>query len=260
MAGLFVSVHDPGGDGATGDAATIVLVHGSLDRSAAFARVQRHLADLRVVRYDRRGYGHSLALGPAPSFATQVDDLEGVVGDEPAVVVGHSLGGVIALALAQRRPDLVRAVVAYESPMSWRPWWPRATAGSTAMAADADAPAAAERFMRRMVGDERWEALPERTRAQRRAEGPALVAELRSVRDPDHPPYEPELVTVPVVAAHGTESVAHHQQTARALDEEAPHAELVTVEGASHGVHLSHPAELARLARLALARAERSAR
>lgn len=260
MAGLFVSVHDPGANGAAGDAATVVLVHGSLDRSAAFARVQRHLADLRVVRYDRRGYGHSLALGPAPSFATQVDDLEGVVSEQPAVLVGHSLGGVIALALAQRRPDLVRAVVAYESPMSWRPWWPPATAGSSAMAADVDVEAAAERFMRRMVGDERWEALPERTRAQRRAEGPALVAEIRSVRDPDHPPYEPERVTVPVVAAHGTASVAHHQQTARALAGEAPHAELVTVEGASHGVHLTHPAELARLARLALARAEQAGR
>ena len=260
MAGLFVSVHDPGGNGAAGDPATVVFVHGSLDRSAAFARVQRHLADLRVVRYDRRGYGRSLALGPAPSFAAQVDDLEDVVADQPAVVVGHSLGGVIALALAQRRPDLVRAVVAYESPMSWRPWWPTATAGSSAMAADVDAEAAAERFMRRMVGDERWEALPERTRAQRRAEGPALVAEIRSVRDPDRPPYEPERVAVPVVAAHGTESVAHHRETARALAGEAPHAELVTVEGASHGVHLTHPAELARLARIALQRAEQAGR
>jgi pimeloyl-ACP methyl ester carboxylesterase len=102
--------------------------------------------------------------------------------------------------------------------------------------------------------------LPERTRAQRRAEGPALIAELRALRDPDHPPYEPSLVTVPVVAAHGTESVTHHRETARALAAEAPDAELVTVEGASHGVHLSHPAELARLARLALERAERAGR
>ena len=33
---------------------------------------------------------------------------------------------------------------------------------------------AAERFMRRMVGDARWEALPERTRATRRREGVAM--------------------------------------------------------------------------------------
>lgn len=250
MASLFVATHDPGGD-----AATIVLVHGSLDRSAAFARVQRHLEDLRVVRYDRRGYGRSLALGAAPTFAVQVDDLEAVVGDRPAVVVGHSLGGVIALALAQRRPDLVRAVVAYESPMAWMPWWPAATAGSVALTGPRDPGDAAERFMRRMIGDERWERLPRRTQDQRRAEGPALVAEIASIRHPDAPPYEPERLRVPVIAAHGTMSSPHHRRTAEVLAERAPGAALVVVEGAGHGVHLTHPVELAALARRGLARA-----
>lgn len=245
-----MSTHDPGGD-----AATVVLVHGSLDRSAAFARVQRHLEDLRVLRYDRRGYGRSLATGPAATFDVQVDDLCAVLDGGPAVVVGHSLGGVIALALAQRAPELVRAVVAYESPRSWTPWWPTATAGSVAVHADGDPADAAERFMRRMIGDERWEALPERTRAQRRAEGPALVAELRSLRDPAHPPYEPTMVRVPVIAAHGTTSSAHHRRTAEELAALAPRAELVVVEGAGHGVHLTHPRELAALARRALDRA-----
>lgn len=253
MEGLFVTAHDPGPG-----ADSVVLIHGSLDRSAAFARVQRHLEDLRVVRYDRRGYGRSLHMGPAISFATQVDDLLGVVGERPAVLVGHSLGGVIALALAQQRPDLVRAVVAYESPMAWTSWWPSATAGSAAITAAGDPQEAAERFMRRMVGDERWERLPARTRAQRRAEGPALVAELASIRDAAHPPYVPEAVPVPVVAAHGTASAAHHRRTAEVLAERAPHAVLEVVEGAGHGVHLSHPAALAGLARGALARAVRA--
>lgn len=243
--------HDPGGD-----VATIVLVHGSLDRSSAFARVQRHLEDLRVLRYDRRGYGRSLHAGTAPSIADQVDDLAAVVGERPAVVVGHSLGGVVALSLAQRAPELVRAVVAYESPRAWAPWWPDQSAGSVAMRASRDPSDVAERFMRRMIGDERWEALPERTRAQRRAEGPALVADLRSIRDTAAVPYEPERLTVPVVAAHGTASAPHHRRTAEELAELAPHAELMVVEGAGHGVHLTHPASLAALARRALALAE----
>lgn len=237
-------------------AATIVLVHGSLDRSAAFARVQRHLEDLHVLRYDRRGYGRSLDTGPAPSFDAQVDDLAEVVDGTPAVIVGHSLGGVIALALAQRRPELVRAVVAYEAPMSWCDWWPKVTAGAVAMSAEVAAEDAAERFMRRIVGDDRWERLPPRTRLQRRAEGPALVAELRSIRDPANPPYEAAALAVPVIAAHGTESSPHHKQTAQRLAQEAPRAELMVVEGASHGVHLTHPGELARLARRALGRAD----
>jgi pimeloyl-ACP methyl ester carboxylesterase len=115
--------------------------------------------------------------------------------------------------------------------------------------------AAAERFMRRMIGDDRWDALPERTKAQRRAEGPALVSELTSIRPPAAAPYEAEQLTMPVIAAHGTESRPHHQETARTLAAAAPLGELVVVEGAGHGVHLTHPSALADLVRLALARA-----
>lgn len=245
-----MSEHDPGGE-----VATVVLVHGSLDRSAAFARVQRHLADLRVLRYDRRGYGRSLGVPIADGFDAQVDDLAGVVGTRPAVIVGHSLGGVVALAFAERHPDLVQAAVAYEAPMSWTSWWPGTTAGSAATGHPGDAADAAEQFMRRMVGDDRWEALPQRTRDQRRAEGPALLAELRSIRDAGNPPYDLTRITVPVIAAHGSESSDHHRRTAVALAELVSNAELVVVDGARHGVHLTHPEAFAALARRGVARA-----
>lgn len=239
--------------GETG-APMVVFVHGSLDRSSAFLKVQRHLRDLHVVRYDRRGYAKSIALGAATSFEVQVTDLAAVVDGRPAVICGHSLGGVIALALAERAPDLVRAVVAFESPMPWTSWWPKATAGSAAIAGSDDE-GAAERFMRRLIGDDRWDELPEATRAQRRAEGPALLADLRSLREPEPQPYRPEALQIPVVAAHGTESAPHHQETARRLAGLVPGAELAVIAGAGHGAHLSHPAELAALVRRAIERA-----
>lgn len=250
MADIFVAEQaGPAG------APRVVLVHGSLDRSTAFLRTARLLDDLTVVRYDRRGYGKSLAAGVCATFAEQVDDLATVVDGQPSVLVGHSLGGVVALALAERHPDLVPAVVAYESPMAWQPWWPQGTAGSVAVAEEGDEAEAAERFMRRMIGDDRWESLPEPTREQRRAEGPALVSELRSIRPPAPAPYDPAQLTMPVIAAHGTESRPHHRETARALAAAAPHGELAVVAGAGHGVHLTHPAALADLVRRALARA-----
>ena len=43
----------------------------------------------------------------------QVDDLLAVIGGEPTVVVGHSLGGVIGLVAAVRRPDLIPSVAAF---------------------------------------------------------------------------------------------------------------------------------------------------
>jgi len=250
VADLFVAAHDgPAG------ARRVVLVHGSLDRSSAFARVARELADLRVLRYDRRGYGRSLAVGPAPSFDTQVDDLASVVGDEPAVVAGHSLGGVVALAFAARHPERAPAVLAYEAPMPWLAWWPSNTAGGLAVGDESGEADAAEVFMRRIVGDDRWEALPEATRAQRRAEGPALVAELRSLRPPNAAPFDAATFPVPVVAGHGTESRPHHKESARLLAEAVPGGEVLTIDGASHGAHLTHPQEFAALVRRAVRRA-----
>lgn len=243
MADLFVAEH-PGPLGSP----RVVLVHGSLDRSTAFLRVIRLLDDVTSVRYDRRGYGRSLALGPCATLQDQVDDLAAVVDGRPSVLVGHSLGGVIALAFAAQQPDLALAVVAYEAPMSWMPWWPTSTAGSRATAAGDDE-GAAERFMRRLIGDERWAALPERTRQQRRAEGPALVAELRSIRPAAPAPYQFEQLAMPVLAVHGGRSEPHHQETARRLAALAPRGRLAVIEGAGHGAHLSHPGDLADLVR-----------
>lgn len=250
MADLFVA-DQPGPLGSP----RVVMVHGSLDRSTAFLRSMRLLDDLTVVRYDRRGYGKSLAAGTCTTFQEQIADLATVVAGRPSVLFGHSIGGVVALALAASQPALVPAVIAYEAPMSWQAWWPRTTAGSAATARSGDAGDAAERFMRRMIGDERWEALPPRTQAQRRAEGPALVAELRSIRPPRPVPYDPATLAMPVIAAHGSESRPHHKETARRLASAAPLGELVVVDGANHGVHLTHPAAVADLVRHALSRA-----
>ena len=55
----------------------VVLVHGAMDRAKSFLPVVEHLPDLRVIEYDRRGYGESLPAGPAALLAQHVDDLLG---------------------------------------------------------------------------------------------------------------------------------------------------------------------------------------
>ena len=102
------------------------------------------------------------------------------------------------LALAERRPDLVERVAVYESPLSWLDWWPGETAGSAALAAAGGDPAsdadAGETFMRRLVGDEKWDRLPPSTRAARRAEGPTMLGELGDLRV--RAPWDGALITV----------------------------------------------------------------
>ncbi|MEZ5295625.1 MAG: alpha/beta hydrolase [Ilumatobacteraceae bacterium] len=154
----------------------VVLVHGSLDRSAGLLKLSRRLdGRFRVTRYDRRGYGRSVPHDGPFTMSAQVDDLAEVIAAEPdherCVVVGHSYGGNVALALAERAPHLVDAVVTYESPLSWLPWW-GGSAGSSAMASRDDLAEAAELFMRRLIGDERWEGC-------RRRPGPHGAAKVR---------------------------------------------------------------------------------
>ncbi len=148
-----------------------------------------------------------------------MDDLVAVIDGRPAVVFGHSFGGDIALAAAERHPHLVRAVGTYEAPMSWEPWWPEDTAGGDAVRlGEEEGPAAAaEAFARRMVGDRIWDRLPPATRADRLAEGPALVGELSDLRR--RPPYDPALITVPVLVARGERCAPHHLDGTRTLIE-----------------------------------------
>jgi pimeloyl-ACP methyl ester carboxylesterase len=230
------------------DATRVVLVHGSMDRAASFIKVTRRLPELEVVRYDRRGYGRSRPAGVAPTIEDHVDDLLAVVGTGPVAVVGHSLGGVIAVAAAVRRPDVVVSVGAFESPMSWRASWPTRSAGGTALA-EADDADAAERFMRAIVGDDVWQRLPSRTREARRAEGPALVAELAALRRTA--PYDPAQVRVPVVTGYGSLSKPYHQDAARQLAEQVADGRCLVIENSGHGAHTSHPDRFAAFVRLA---------
>jgi pimeloyl-ACP methyl ester carboxylesterase len=239
---------------AAGEGPGVVLVHGTMDRSSSFGRVRKALADMHVARYDRRGYARSMALGPPESFQQQVDDLVDVIGwlvgdGPPPVVFGHSYGGTVALAAAAEAPERLAGVVAFEAPLPWMDWWPSGSAGAAAVASADDPEDAGESFMRRMVGDQRWERLPRRTREARRAEGPTMVAELAQLRPPHPPPFELTSIRVPVLTAHGTEGAAHHGEATRAVAETVPGADLEVVQGSGHGVHLTHPAAVAAMVR-----------
>ncbi len=196
----------------------IVLAHGSMDRSAGLLRLSRRLSDrFHVIRYDRRGYGRSAAVGPPFAVADNVDDLERLIEERTGgrgvpLAFGHSFGGNIVLALAGRRPDLVGAVAVYESPLSWLEWWPKETAGGVALAAG-DGADAGEAFMRRLVGDDRWARLPPSTRAARRAEGPTMLGELGDLRE--RAPWDGAQIAQPVLAMVGERARPHHRQADR---------------------------------------------
>ena len=258
MTALFVDVRTALDDGAAdrGDATRIVFVHGAMDRSTTFAKVRARLSAYETVAYDRRGYARSLDAGPARSFSGHLDDLEAVVNGRPSVLVGHSYGGNLVLALADRCPDVVRATVVFEPPTPWEPWWPDARGGGNtiAVAARYGPEAAADSFMRRIVGDAVWERLGERTRAERRAEGTALLVDLGDLRSAGRP-YDPAGVGSPAVVGAGARSDPHRRRASiETLLTLAPaRPVMVTIPGAGHGAHASHPDGFASLVERAVA-------
>jgi len=256
--GLSLTEHVP--DGVDADSPLVVLVHGSLDRAGSFARVTRRLDDLHTVAYDRRGYHRSRHVVPVhETLDGHVDDLLSVIDGRPAVVVGHSYGGDIALGAALRTggPGSILAVAAFEPPMPWLGTWatrPNPPRPPQLQRLGDDPGLVAERFFRRMVGDSAWDRLPEATKEARRADGAALAAEIAAIRVTE-PPFDVTTLAVPAVFGRGTESLPHHRASADWLVAHVPGAELIEIEGAAHGAHLTHPDAFARFVRATVRRA-----
>ena len=147
-------------------------------------------------------------------------------------------------------------MAAYEPPLPWLgPWAVRARPNSGVSQWPTDDPGVvAELFFRRMVGDSSWDRLPEETKAARRADGVALAAEIAAIRSADAP-FDVTALTVPVVFGRGSASLPHHRQSVAWLADHVPGADLVEIEGAGHGAHLTHPDAFAGFVRAAIARA-----
>lgn len=95
-------------------APAIVFVHGwTCDRSHFEPQMARFSNEYRCIAVDLRGHGESDAPTQAYTIEGFADDVAWMC-DEldvlEAVVVGHSMGGAVVLALSHARPDLARAV------------------------------------------------------------------------------------------------------------------------------------------------------
>lgn len=96
--------------------ATVVLLHGWTLDSTCWEPVARALTGVRVLRYDHRGHGRSAEVDASTMTIEQLaDDLAAVLAAEvpegPIVLAGHSMGGMTAMALAERHPGVAARVV-----------------------------------------------------------------------------------------------------------------------------------------------------
>lgn len=107
---------------ASGDGPPLVLLHGITGMCEHYTpELVEPLTTLtHVYAPDLRGHGYATHVPDAyhvRDYATDVRALiEGVIG-EPAIVVGHSLGGLVALHVAADAPALVRGVFLEDPPV-----------------------------------------------------------------------------------------------------------------------------------------------
>lgn len=92
------------------DDPALILLHGFCGSSAYWRDVLPHLADIgKVVVPDLRGHGSSTApdadVYDMNDFADDIAGLLGEIAEERAVLIGHSLGGYVTLAFAEKYPD-----------------------------------------------------------------------------------------------------------------------------------------------------------
>jgi len=101
-----------------GEGSPVVLIHGNMVSQRDFEAsglMERLARDHRVIAFDRPGFGHSSRprnrLWTPTAQAELLHAALAQLGVEPAVVVGHSMGAMVALALALDHPADVRRLV-----------------------------------------------------------------------------------------------------------------------------------------------------
>jgi pimeloyl-ACP methyl ester carboxylesterase len=237
-----------------GHGVPILLIPPAGATAATWGAVAEELVHAgRVIAYDRRGYSRSPGqpVHSIPRHTVDAAALLDALHIHSAVVAGTSVGATIAIDLALRRPDLVRTVIAYESP--WRASRRRPTTSSLAALAGMGGLAlrgrhadAAEHFLRWAYtyrgGGTAWDAVPEQWRHIARDNAKAVLADIRIAIGSYPPPEKLAAITTSVICAHGTRSDPTMAVIARSLANAIPAASVREIEGAGHAVAFDAPA------------------
>jgi pimeloyl-ACP methyl ester carboxylesterase len=246
----------------TGTGSPMLLIHGTGADGTVWRAARPTLArGHRVISYDRRGHGRSP--GPAPSggeaHLRHAEDGLALLGEharrEPAVLVGWSSGGIIALQMAALRPDRVRALVLVEPPLwarnhqDMRMLWAMLPVFWHRKVRPRQAAAAFYRAVCRYhddAGGNGFDALPDARQEAILANADAIMAELTAGTGEA---LTPELlrarVHCPVTLLLGGRSPPMFRRVARELGRVLPQLQTATIADAGHLMMIESPAAFA---------------
>ena len=244
------------------DGPPVVFLHGVSGSMRTYAWLPEEIAEgRRIVRVDLRGHGgseHASRAYDIDSYGEDVADLLRETVGRPAVLVGHSLGGVVAWWVAQRHPELVVAAFLEDPPLYMGEPAEHERNGAVPIfrvlldtvarwkAQGMGADAAAAQLAAAPFGSDR-----SRTSAEGLSDDvPAARAEAWLQMDPDvlegaadrstlAPTDTTSPVSVPVfvLAADDEKGAVFSTRHAERLAISHPDVEIARVAGAGHGIH-----------------------
>lgn len=249
-----------------GDGEPVVFIHGDLSDLRSWEPLLPIVGEsFRAITYSRRYAppGKDIPPGSDNQMLPHVEDLATFLGEidaAPAHLVGSSWGAFIALLTAIHHPDLVRSLVLGEPPaltlfvsMPPRPpellrllvTKPRTAVAIVAFGARVISPAekafrrgddegGRSAFVRGVLGEERWRALPEARREQANQNLSTLKASLLGDGFPPLSGDEVRSVRAPALLVAGEHTRAVFRRILDRLEELLPDAERVTLPGATH--------------------------
>jgi pimeloyl-ACP methyl ester carboxylesterase len=237
----------------------VLLVHGSPGNGKAWSRVGEHLAERhRVVAPDLPGHGGTTppAAGAIPDVGDTAVLIEALIGrvGVPALLVGYSYGGVVALAIALRGRVSIGALALLEP----------VAVSALGMIGDPDLHARTRavfdgyidaveagdpRQVRTMVdfwfGPGAFERMPEALRAYMVREAATNVRDVRGTLREAYAPATLRRIPVPVTTIVGGCSPDITRTIAQAITTHVPKASLAILDGATHAMITTHAQPLA---------------
>jgi pimeloyl-ACP methyl ester carboxylesterase len=235
-------------------APALVLLHGLSSSRLSYHAVVDHLArtygdGLRIVNVDMRGHGESdhVADGAydAVSYARDIASVIEQLTDAPALVAGHSLGGVVAASLASLQPDLVRAVFLEDPPLfegdavrrnasPVAAFFPKLVAAVRALQAESALPSA---YMPLVVETTPPDEHDERCLTLSRWDPTTMEAAVSGLVWTRYDPLARLACPVTIVRADPACGAVFMPADEATLRPHVPHAHFVEVPGAAHGIH-----------------------
>lgn len=221
------------------------MIHGSAaDHTTWSIQLASPLRErFTLIAYDRRR--------DASTVEEHAADAAALLGQGRALVVGSSFGSVVALELVRTRPELCAGALLIEPPMAASDDLAAAPSAFLAeldrRAAEQSGPAAAEFFLRTVLGDTAFDRIPrafqDRSKqkwAEIRADSGALMA---------YRPRYAELANVqlPILLVGGDRSAAYFRATLDALLTALPRARMEIIAGAGHMLQAEAPRKFGEL-------------